>query len=268
MSGMALTFSSFGPYAKLFGVIAAIILFGAWLLEKTAVDHATKLRDGIAKAEQDKEVTERTFRIESRLIEVYQVAASARDYSYRCTLKAQPTYIDELKQDVELLERTGVARDLTTAMLGYSSRTNSFLEAINPPAPLRDRVAKATKGVVDFKTQVDQRRDQYNAQQHSLVGQVINPNTITESQASQLSASIRAFRNDIEFSLMPHFEPLANEMFRSYDELFDYARKELEKRERTASALRWIQLGVYIVGSILAIFGSYLEATKSSHPTS
>lgn len=263
---MAMTLSSLQPYAKLFSVIAAVILLGAWLIEKTVLERANELRDAIAKAEQDKDATERSFRTESRLIEVYQVAASARDYSYRSAPKNEPMYLVTLSQDVEQLERTGVAGNLASSMVGYSSRTNDFLEAIDPPAALRDRVARASKAVSDFKAEVDQRHEQYMREQQPLVGDVINPNTITEQQATQLSSYIRAFRNDVEFMLMPHFAPVANDLFRAYDELFRYAREELRKREKRASVLRWVQLAVFIMGSILAILGSYLEATKPSHP--
>jgi hypothetical protein len=262
---MALTVSSLQPYAKLLGVIAAVILLGAWLIEKTALEHANQLRDAITKAEQDRDATERSFRTESRLIEVYQVAASARDYSYRSIRNNKPTYLERLSEDVETLEQTGVTRNFASSVVGYASRTTNFLEVIAPPASLRDRVTKASEAVSDFKAEVDQRYEKYVREQRLLVGEVINPNTITEQQATELSTYILALRNDLELKLIPRFAPLANELFRAYDELFNYAGKELRKREKKASALRWVQLGVFIIGSIIAILGSYLETKKPSH---
>jgi hypothetical protein len=265
MSPVSLNISSLQPYAKLLGVVAAVILLGAWLIEKTFLEHANQLRDATAKAEQDKEATERSFRTESRLTEVYQVAASARDYSYRGTLKDRATYVDRLIEDVETLERTGVARNFASSLVAYSSRTTNFLNVIDPPRPIRDRVTKASKSVSDFQLAVDQRYEQYMQQQRRLVGEVINPNTITEQQATELSTDIRALRNDVEFTLMPRFAPLANELFRAYDELFNYAGNELREGEKRASMLRWVQFAVFAAGSIIAILGSYLEITKPSH---
>jgi hypothetical protein len=252
--------------AKLIGVIGAVIVFGAWLMENVIVERVKRLRDDLAKAEQDQDASERSFRTESRLIELYQVAASARDYSHRNLPPQDPAYLQQLYEDIEMLERTGVAREFAQSMVGYSSRSRRLLETIKPPRAVEDRVATANKGIVDFASEIDERRERYQEEQKQLVGDVINPNTITEQQAKLLSSAIRKFRSDIEISLMPRFAPLANEVFRSYDEMFQHARQKLHGYEKNARVLRWMQIIIFIIGSIVVIFGSYLDATHPSHP--
>lgn len=70
-----------------------MILLGAWLIEKTVLERANKLRDAVTKAEQDKDATERSFRIESRLIEVYQVAAHAKQNGLLVPLKGYKIHV-------------------------------------------------------------------------------------------------------------------------------------------------------------------------------
>jgi UPF0716 family protein affecting phage T7 exclusion len=57
-------------YAKLLGVVAAVIVFGAWLIEHTAVERVKTFRDSLAQAERDQSENERYSRLESRLLEV------------------------------------------------------------------------------------------------------------------------------------------------------------------------------------------------------
>lgn len=246
-------------YAKLFGVVAAVIIFGAWLVEHLIVERVKSYRDAITRAEDDKATTERFFQLESKLLEVYQVAASARKYSAEARAKER-TFLDDLYSNVELLERTGVTRNFAYAFTSYAGRTSNFLSAIKPPSDLANRVKGAISRLDELRKQLDERRTQYEQSQKDIAGAVINPNVITEEQARKLEPLIREYRNDVEFKIGPQLTPAANEMFRAYDALFDYAREELKKREARVRLVRTLQISLYIVGSALAIYGSYLEA--------
>jgi hypothetical protein len=255
---------SIQPFSKMISVVAGVILFGAWLLEKLFVDRANKLRDLVAKAEAEKDATERSAQIENRLIELYQVAASARDYSQQALNQARSNYLDRLQADIEQLERAGVSRNLAHALDRYASKGKRPLELIRPPQDVRKPVADATEAAQEFREEVDRRWKTYQSEQKSIVGDVINPNVVTEKQAEQLSAAIHNLRNEVNFGLSPRLAPIANGVYRALDELFRYANSLLAKRTRRAVQMRWVQLAVYILGAILAIIGAYLDATKAS----
>jgi hypothetical protein len=246
-------------YAKSFGVVAAVILFGAWLVEHLIVERVKSYRDALTRVEEDKATTERFFRLESRLLEVYQVAASARSYSAEARVKER-TFKDDLYRNIELLERTSVTRSFAYAFNSYAGRTSGFLSAIKPPPDLANKVSEAVSKIDELRKRLDECRARYEQSQKAVVGEVINPNTITEEQALKIEPVIRQHRDDVEFMLAPQLMPAANEMFRAYDSLFDYARGELSKREAHVRLVRTLQITLYIVGSALAIYGSYLEA--------
>ena len=250
-------------YAKLLGVVAAVILFGAWLVEHLIVERVKSYRDAITRAEADKDTTERFFRLESRLLEVYQVAASARQYSAEARAKER-TFLDDLYSCIERLERTGVTRNFAYALTSYAGRTTDFLSAIKPPTALATRVNEAISKIDELRKHLDERRAQYEQSQKVIVGDVINPSIVTPEQAQEIEPLIREYRNEVEFKIGPQLTPAANEMFRAHEALFAYAREELKKREARVRLVRRLQITLYIVGSALAIYGSYLEAVRKA----
>lgn len=254
--------------AKLLGVIAAAVIFGSWLIENIVAEKLKALRDTVVRAETDKEAAERFLRIESKLLEVYQVAASARGYAADARRSAKETYRDQLERDVELLERAGVIRDFAISLEGYSQKTADFLSAIDPPADIRGRVEKAFARMRNVRQEIEQRRARYAESQRNVIGSdSINPNTISEEQARTLGELIGTYRNDIEFEYGPRVAPAANELFRSYEALFAHAREQLARRERYVKAVRWIQLILFVIGSLTAIFASYLDSKAVTSDT-
>ena len=122
----------------------------------------------------------------------------------------------------------------------------------------------ATSKLHDIRTELDKQRERYRREQMPIAGEVINPNTITKEQAEKLRPIIRNYRNEVEFNIAPQLTSAANELFRAYDELFSYAHTELKKRERRLKLVRGVQISLYIFGSIIAIYGSYLQATRKN----
>jgi cob(I)alamin adenosyltransferase len=253
-------------YAKLIGVFGAVIIFGSWIIENIVSRHFKKLCDAVSRAQDDKELTQNFSRIEWKLLEVYQVAASARGYSAEARARDRWTFKDTLHKDVERLERIDVSWKIAHSLTSYIGRTDEFISAINPPAEVAARVRDAKTSIDDLSAQLDKRRDQYFQEQKKLIGDHIDPNTITEEQATQLSSVISKYREDVEFRLAHKLAPAANTMFRSYDALFDFAHQELARREERATMVTRIQIILFIVGSILALLGSYLEATGIRTP--
>jgi len=248
-------------YAKLIGVAAAVIIFGSWIVENTFARRAKDLKDAILQAEADKLSAERFHHVESKLLEVYQVAASARGYSAETRSEGHRTFKDELHSDVELLERAGVTREFVHAISRFCSRSDEFIAAIDPPEEIARGVRETVRALDELQDQIDARHEEYRKRQQPIAGEVINPNTITEDQAKQLGVVIRELRDEIEFTLAPRLTPIANSMFRAYDSLFAHARLELTRREKRAKVASFIQISLFVVGSLLALVSSYFEAT-------
>ena len=253
-------------YAKLLGVVAAVIVFGAWLVEHTAVERVKAFRDSLAEAERDQAENERYSRLESRVLEVYQVAAYARGYAAEGRARDNWTYKDELNRDVEMLERTGVARNFAYSFVGFAGRTESYLNSIRPPADLERRVRDAAGRVSALRAEADSLQDAYMAKQRGITGESINTDTITEEQARALGAIIRDYRSAVDSRFSPRLTNAANELFRSYDALFAYARQELQRREKRLRLYQRIQTGLFILGSVIALYASYLEARSKAAP--
>ena len=263
---MATLIDTLHPYSKLIGVFAALIIFGSWIVANIVARHFNDLRDSITRAQDDKLRTEQIFHLESKLLEVYQVAASARRYSAEARAQDRWTFKERLNSDIEQLERIGVTRDFAYSFSSYSARTEEFVKAISPPKVLADRVRTATMAIEELRKKLDDRHDLYRKDQAQIAGEVINPNTITEDQARQLSEVIAKYREDVEFGLTPMLTPAANEMFRSYDALFGYSRDELVRRELRAKFVSRAQIALFVLGSIVALISAYLDAVAPKSP--
>jgi len=247
-------------YAKMFGVVAAVIILGSWLVQNTALEQAKSLRDALASAEAGKMAMETDLRLESRLLEVYQVASSARKYAHGAQSQHTRDFKDDLYEATERLERVGVTRNFALLHHDYARRSKKLLDAFSASEATRKRMTAAISEVSNVLKVLEERHQRYVAAQKAIVGEVINPNTITQAQASQLEILIDEYRNDVEFSLAPRLAPAANEMFRATDEVLVAARLALTERQKRVKLLRQVQIALYLIGSALALFGSYLQA--------
>ena len=247
------------------GVVAAVIILGSWLVQNTALEQAKSLRDALASAEADKMVMDTNLRLESRLLEVYQVASSARKNAYGAQNQSDRDFKDELYEATERLERVEVTRNFALLHYDYARRSKNLLDAFSAREATRKRMTAAMSRVSDVLKALEERHQRYIAAQKEIVDEVINPNTITQAQASQLEALIDDYRNEVEFSLAPKLAPAANEMFRATDEVLVAARSALMDRQKRVKLLRQIQIALYLMGSALALFGTYLQARPANN---
>jgi hypothetical protein len=163
-----------------------------------------------------------------------------------------------------MLERTGVARNFAYSFVGFAGRTEAYLSTIKPPSDLTRRVQEATSRISALRAEADSLRDAHMAKQRPIAGDVINPNTITEEQVRALAVVIRGYRSEVDANFNPRLMNAGNELFRSYDALFAYARQELQRRERRLLLYQRIQTGLFILGSVLALYASYMEARSKA----
>src|ERR1700674_2780371 len=127
-------------YAKMFGVVAAVIILGSWLVQNIALEQAKTLRDALARAESDKMAMDTNLRLESRLLEVYQVAASARQYAYDARTQSTRDFKDDLYEATEQLERIGVTRNFALLHDDYARRGKNLLGAFSASEKTRKRM--------------------------------------------------------------------------------------------------------------------------------
>lgn len=248
-------------YAKMLTVIAGIVVLGSWLVENLLVGRAAALRDGIARAEAEHEASERFFSLQSDVLEVYQVAASARSYSAATRRQCRWSNADEVSALTERLERSGNLRDFAMALQIYSSAAPRQLEVLNLTPLARRELQESIGAIQDLRAAIDHRRDRYREDQVKLLGSSsINPEKVAETQVRPLRDLIESYRNDVEFVLAPRLEPAANRLFRAYDKAFEHARKELQRRESNVKWLRVLQLLLYGIGSVFAVYASWLDA--------
>ena len=253
-------------YSKMFGVVAAVMIFGAWLVQNIIVEQLKSLKDVLARAEDERREIERQFRMQGKLLEIYQVAASARQYANEARQQSE-THMTRLFNAVERLERVGVTRDFAYAMTEYIARSNEFLSVIEPPSPIRATVISATTELASLRNALDQRKAVYETEQKQIIiDNVINPNKITEAQIDALIPVINKYRDDVEFGMASTMPTCINDVFWAYDRLFEYSRTKLARRRRNAKMARFIQILPYVVGSILALYGSYLQASAPEIP--
>ena len=248
-------------HAKMLGVIAAIVIFGSWLVENTLLRRANDLKGSIQQAEADKVETERFHYVESKLLEVYQVAASSRQYAAESRMSGARTFKDDLYRDIEQLERSSVTLQFADAISRFGNRSETYISAISPPGQIAESVRSSLNSLRELRSALYAAREDYGKKQRSIVGETIRPDEVTEEQAKELKAAIWTYRDAVEFTLAPQLAPKANQVFRSFDDLFAHAREELAKRERWAAAAERIKITLFVVGSFLALLSSYLDAS-------
>lgn len=246
--------------AKMLSVVAAIIIFGSWLVENTLLKRANELKQAVQQAEQEKLIVESFHHLESKVLEVYQVAASARRYSAEARLREQGNFKDQLERDVEMLERSGVTLKFAAAVARFAARLEHYLGVVAPTPELAARVRAAHSGIADLRSELDASWERYHRQQRDIHGDYINPNTVTPEQARSLGEAIRSYRNEVESSLAPRLSPAANAVFRAHDDLFRHAREQLKVRERRAEWAERIKIALFILGSVIAVLGTYFDA--------
>jgi hypothetical protein len=153
-------------YAKMIGVVATIVIFGSWLVENLIGDALKERRDAIAGARAGKDAAERTMHLDSDILEVYQVAASARRYAYEAARSSTGrTLRDEVYLQMELLEHPAVIRDLALNYELYVRPYPEYLAITEAPPELAHRVKAAVEHVRGIRQALDVRRDTYIKEQ-------------------------------------------------------------------------------------------------------
>jgi len=249
-------------YAKLFAVISAIVVLLSWLIENLLVNKLNDLKEHLQSLENEKLNSERQFHIESKLLEVYQVAASARQYALLSVDKSKINADDSLTRIIDKLERIGVTKKFVISFIMYANRHSESIEAINPPDSIKNKVESSYKNLLSIQDDLMQLDKEYKSKQKEVTGSenTINPNSLNEEMLNKLYTYIESYRAKVESNISNRLTESANSMFRAYDDLFRFAKTKIKRLEKVYNVAKVIQIILFVIGSIIAIYGTYLEA--------
>lgn len=124
-------------YSKLIAVLSAVVLLASWLVEKFIVEKLHETQEQLVSLKSAKLSAQRQLQVETKLLEVYQVANSASSYALLALHDDKINKQDTIVRITDRLTRIDVTKGFIISYIMYASINHSDIEKINPPKDIR-----------------------------------------------------------------------------------------------------------------------------------
>jgi len=254
------------PKAKYFGVVAAAIVFGAWAVTNFLSNAVSQQQAQISDITTTSQVISRQLRLDRRLGNLEKLILR------RTQNTGVPEDIVGLSESHMRMYHWGLQNEFTQAFRGnwvellqYAANTTSLCKKSRCPKGVQEKADSTLKRISELYDLFDDAHNKHQEVVRSVFGRVTAIRDISESEANLVLEAHIEYYNTIEDGpINVQYISLLNSVNRSRDLLVDWATETLESLMTSQRIFRFLSLSLYVVGTVLAIYGKWLDASMKA----
>ena len=250
-------------YAKLFMVLSAAIVLFSWLIETLWTKGLEELKTDLEIIQRERREAERFNILAGRLLEIYQTTVTTRDEMLIIN-GSSDQFI--LKNTIYITNRLGhldVRREAIMNAIYYADALRERVNNISLSGGTKQKLIHDYESLLEIIKEIDIAKKKYQEQQTAITGHAnrINADSLNEDQIKAILSALHVYENFVN-KIEGRYVEVASDMYVDYQFIAKEVRNKIKVIEQNHKIVRYAQIVVFLIGTLLSIYGAYLDATS------
>jgi len=251
------------PRAKYFGVIAGLVIFGSWTVSNvlgTRVNEAQARVSTVASAQGSADWQRR---VELKLGNLEKLILRSRTTELPGDVAKLDVSHQRLYQWSRQIEFLTSFLDDWTRLDSSSNYAALLCLGTSPPRRITTEIGSIHTRVEYLYSQFVAARSDMDRASNEVLDAGKSYQQITSYQADRLAEAMKKYRDAVQGTpIQSDYIVLENRLLRAEGELTTWASRSLTFWKTVSSTFQYVALALYAAGTLLAIYGKWLEVVE------